>query len=290
MIKTSRICFWAIFLALATLIAPSALASQTVAVIKTGTESYTNVTLVTHTETHVFIQHSRGVANIRIGDLDAATLTALGLSHSTGPDGSSQPTSSETTNAQEHEAGMTATRQALSASLEEMLKGMFENIKATMPPGLAAKFGMIIAATLAIILLLYLFKCYCIKLICLKAGYKPGLLAWLPILQDIALIRAAGMSALWFLVLMLPGILARVVQHSFPGWQSVVLGACGVALVVHCYWCIRICQARGKGILAMLLLIFPFTYPFAFLYLAFSGGSGRSEDGPKPIELEPLPI
>src|SRR4051794_23405907 len=56
-----------------------ALAGEVVPVLPTKTESYANVTVVSRTATHVFVQHSRGVANIKLAALDVQALTALGF-------------------------------------------------------------------------------------------------------------------------------------------------------------------------------------------------------------------
>ena len=62
----------------------------------------------------------------------------------------------------------------------------------------------LILAVLGVLLLLYLFHCYCCMLICRKTGKPPGVLVWLPVLQLFPLLRAAGMSAWWFLACFVP--------------------------------------------------------------------------------------
>ena len=165
---------------------------------------------------------------------------------------------------------MAGARRAAFSSLWDMFKGLFQDAWRAISPRDAAILGWIIAGTLAVLLLFYLFYSFCVRLICLKAGYRPGILAWLPILRDYALIRAAGMSVVSFLVLMSPGIILPLVQDQFVGWEAVALANFVLVVVVHCLWCVRLCDARGKGTFAKILLIFPVTYPFAFLYLAFA--------------------
>jgi hypothetical protein len=282
---------WAILLACACS-AISTWAADVLPVLKTKTETYQNVTLLSKTETHLFIQHSRGLANIRIAEVDIEAKRALGLAPKEDP----KPPARVTANSQPRdatepkEADLANGHQALASSFSEMAAQMLGGLKDAMPASVAARFGLFLAATFGLLLFLYLFYSYCVRLICLKAGYAPGLLAWLPILRDFALVRAAGMSVAWFLVLMSPGLVQWLVHDRFPGWKFVVLAACLLALTAHIYWCIRICLARGKGGFAMLFLIFPLTYPFAFLYLAFSGGSNQpSEDRPRRIRLGPMP-
>jgi len=113
---------------------------------------------------------------------------------------------------------------------------------------------MVIAGS--ILLIAYLFHCYCCMLICEKTGKEPGLLIWLPLLQAIPMLRAASMSAWWFITLFLPGL----------------------NVVGHVLWCVKIVQARHKTVPLLILLLIPITNIFAFLYLAFSEGVPRKKD------------
>jgi hypothetical protein len=99
------------------------------------------------------------------------------------------------------------------------------------------------------VLLFYVFNCYCHRLICEKAGKKPGVLIWLPVLQIIPMFEAAGMSLLWVLL---------------PPLAPIV-------------WCFKIAKARGKSAGVGFALLLPVIGFFTFLYLAFS-------DGPEPKE------
>jgi len=101
----------------------------------------------------------------------------------------------------------------------------------------------------------YLFCCYCLALVCKKAGSEPGLLIWFPILQWFPLLEAAGMSGLWFLAFFVP-----------------VLG-----LVAYVLWCFNIVRAREKSAFVAILLLFPVTNLFALLYLAFSSAAPEEE-------------
>jgi hypothetical protein len=96
--------------------------------------------------------------------------------------------------------------------------------------------------------LFYLFFCYCSMLICKKVGQQPGILVWLPVIQTFPMLKAAGMSAWWFLLLLVP-------------LAGVVVSIC---------WCVKICQARGKSSWLALFLLLPISNLFAYLYLAFA--------------------
>jgi uncharacterized membrane protein YhaH (DUF805 family) len=82
----------------------------------------------------------------------------------------------------------------------------------------------------------------------MKVGQAPGFLVWLPILQMIPALRAAGMSGWWLLAYFVP--LVNVV----------------VAIV----WSFKIARARGKSPWVAVGLLLPVTNIISFLYLAFS--------------------
>jgi uncharacterized membrane protein YhaH (DUF805 family) len=111
---------------------------------------------------------------------------------------------------------------------------------------IGALFGS--AVGLIVMVGLYVFYCYCLKLICEKAGHHPGALIWIPIAQFIPLLTVAKLP-LWFIILLL-----------IPPISVIV----GVVMFV------KICQARGKsGWLVILMFIPPISLVF-IPYLAFS--------------------
>jgi hypothetical protein len=109
---------------------------------------------------------------------------------------------------------------------------------------LAASGAMLLVFGIALIV--YLFFCFCNKRICEKCGVEPGILIWIPILGWIPMFWAAQMSG-WMILLMLIPI---------------------VSLIVYVILWVKVCQARGKGVLAILLvLLLPV---IGVPYLAFS--------------------
>jgi hypothetical protein len=232
-------------------------ADDALAVLKTKTETYANVTVISQTKTHLFVQHSRGVANLKIQDLDLDALRALGVVEANqAPEGMAAADvkergegASESTNAQP--TLLAAWKERLPANIE--FPPLEQKVKLIL---LTASFGI------------YLFFCYCCLLICTKSGAEPGILIWVPVLQLLPLLRAARMSGWWFLLWLVPvvNVIAQVI------------------------WCFKIATARGKGVFTAILLLLPLTSIFAFLYLAFSGGSAsESDDDPKPLRIDPLP-
>jgi hypothetical protein len=95
---------------------------------------------------------------------------------------------------------------------------------------------------------LYVFACYCLQQICVKAGKDPGGLIWVPILQMIPLFDAAGLNPLLILLFLVP--VANVV----------------IAIIL---W-VKLCEARGKPGWLGILSIIPGLNLALILYLAFA--------------------
>lgn len=247
------------------LFASSVKADEPVPEIRTRTDTYKNVTLVSHNTTHVFVQHSRGMATLKLTDVSKEALIGLGVL---------KPDPVVALGEDKSETGEPMDMAALQASFSESFKSGsapdLEGINLAallkeMPPEF--KRFLLIGAVVA--LFFHLFFSFCSMLICKKAGTEPGFVVWLPVLQMIPLIRAAGMSGWWFLACFVP-----------------VLN-----LVVSILWAVNIAKARGKGVLTTIMLILPVTNILAFLYLAFSSGEGSDDDGGSAgrIRFEPLP-
>lgn len=237
---------WGFTLFLAAILSSHGAASEEIQleVIKSGTSVYSNVTVYGRSDTDIFIRHAQGFGNLKISNLDNSTRRSLGLV---------PQEELKTVSARETVANAAARLNV--GSLAEMKNSLEANslkLSSTLRPSPAA-----FAAVLLGMLLLWAFWCYCLKLICVKAGSETGFLIWLPGLQMIPLFRAAGMSGWWFLAGFVPLL----------------------NLVIYLVWCFKIASARGKGIFTALLLIFPLTNLLALLYLAFSGGEADGPDG-----------
>lgn len=213
--------------------------------LQIGTQAYKNVTVTTKSKNYIFILHSEGMTSLRTSELPGEVLEQLGYDNPKVP--------KVATN------GPAAWAKQTVAKLDSPeVKKIEEEIKTkwnATPAGAKVPLPEISKTLLleigAILLLVYLFHCYCCKLICEKAGAKAGVLVWIPVLQLFPLLKAAGMSAWWFLAFGVP--LLNVVAQII--------------------WCFKIADARGKTALVGFLLWFPLTSFFTFLYLAFSNGA-----------------
>jgi hypothetical protein len=212
-------------------IAPAAIgADKAITLLQTSKATYKNVMVTDKGGTNIYIRHDGGVANIKIGDLPPDVQQRLGYAE-----------------------------QGVSAQASRIVHriGKPARFKMTRSPGGATVkvYDLEIQLTSADIIsiavgaaLAYVIFCSCSLLLCRKTGKEPGLLIWIPILQIIPLLHAAGMSWRWFLVFFVPVL-------NLVAWMG---------------WCVNIAISRRKSLWWALLLILPVTNVFAFVYLALS--------------------
>ncbi len=115
----------------------------------------------------------------------------------------------------------------------------------------AAAAGLGIAVLLAIVgfsLAVYVFFCFCMKLICEKAGHEPGFLIWIPILNLIPQLKAA----------------------KLPVWMIVLFFIPIVNFGIIIYLWIKLCEARGKPGPLGILIIVPIANLGLICWLAFA--------------------
>jgi hypothetical protein len=221
---------------------------ETFDVLQIGTHTFQNVTVTTKSKNYIFIMHSAGMTNIKVKDLPAGLRTQLGY-----------------TDVAETSVSSWATH-GMSQMHPAELKQLERKIRAYAPASIAyATFTPnLIFAVCSVLVLLYLLICYCGMLICTKTGNAPGVMVWIPVLQLIPLIRAAGMSPAWFLAFFVPvlNIVAQIV------------------------WSLNIAKARGKSGWVAFFLVLPLTSLFAYLYLALSDRPPRKQE--RAVEIMTL--
>lgn len=238
---------------------------ETFDVLQVGTRVYTNVTVTTKAKNYIFILHANGMNSIKTSDLSPELLVKLGYDDPEKAEVAS--TNSATAWAKAEVAKIESDR------IREMRKQIVDKWHASQASGKPAWGNAatllptgVLLGILGVLIVSYVFHSYCFMLICRKAGYEPGILVWIPLVQMIPLLRAAGMTPLWLIAFLLPG----------------------VSLIAYIVWCFKIAAARGKSVLTGVLLIFPLTAPFAFLYLAFSSGSAPEGDDKREPEIMSL--
>lgn len=246
---TTTRCFRWWLLALIVAVWQSGLAAEVrLPELKTRTAIYTNVVVTSRTAKDIYIRHDGGIGNIKISDIeDDAALIALGFKPAVESSGASVLESLTLPAPIAKFMGTNEPMQLLKQSPVWSHVEKLQQVNWSLSLVLGLGCGVVV---------LYLFSCYCLKLICVKAGHEPGALVWLPVLQLIPAFRAAGMSGWWLLACLIPLL----------------------NLVAVILWSFKITRARGKGVLVAIALLLPALNLFAFLYLAFSGTSAETAE------------
>lgn len=210
-----------------------------------GSETFTNVTVLNKTRTDVFISHSRGMASLKVKELDAAAQLKLGYQVD-------QPRPTKAEAIKQTVAGITEIKE------DPRVQAVEAEAFARFSQALEQFDPRIFYGFIAAIILAYLsFSSLC-RSICLKVATPPKELiplVWLPLLKQIPMLKAAGMSPVWMLTNLIPGLF----------------------LVTYIVWSFKITQARGKHVATAVFLILPVTNLFAFAYLAMSSGAEEPE-------------
>lgn len=228
-------------------------------VLHFGTETLTNATVTGKSKTDVYVMHSQGLVNVKIRDLDAPTLYKLGL----GP----KPDNYQEDKPKQAGVLVVAAKTPVSQNETSPIPAFAAAVQAREFPSLkfpAAILGGLAVAGVAV----FLFFSYCLKLIVEKSGREAGALVWIPVVQLIPMVQAAGMSGWWALGFCVPGL----------------------NVVAHILWAIKIVKARQKSAWVMIALLLPVFNLAGFIYLAFSRvENGADEDGYMRGVLTPFP-
>ena len=267
--RVARCLFWTLVFMLAVLADGNAATEEKFELLQYGTKTYQNVTVTTKTKDYIFITHTAGMTTLRVTNLPPEVLQKLGyeqfgkhLASAKAVAASSAPSASITPS---------AWAKKLASPEGSNLRGVDQQLRnsrvgaflANRVPT-AAPVSLLLAAG-AIMLVLYFFVCCCCKLMVEKAGAEPGVMVWVPMLQLVPLVRAAGMPLWWVLGFFVP-----------------ILN-----VLVSAIWCWKISEIRGKSRWFTLLLLLPVTGFFAFIYLAFSN-SGRADKEDRRVEVMTL--
>jgi hypothetical protein len=241
--RRSRIA--AVILLAWTVALPVMAADETFSTLTAGGESFSNVTVLNKTPIDVFISHARGMASLKVKQLDTPTQIKLGYLLEP-----PKPTPSESIKSKVADLGRLEADPRVQAAEAEVMARFAQAVEQFDP---RVFYGLIAA-----IILSYLsFSSLC-RSICMKVAGPPKELIpliWFPLLKQVPLLKAAGMSPVWILTNLIPGLF----------------------LVTYIVWSFKITKARGKNVAVAVLLLLPVTNLFAFLYLAMSGDTTNEE-------------
>ncbi len=208
-----------------------------------SSQTFTNVIVYSRDSQYIFFEHASGVGSATVSELDPAALQRLGLS----------------VDPPKQNAGAVA-RSFLRPSFRLRDIGQLSSI------GLTSLIVMLILAVG-----LYLYCSFLFWLICVKVGAEPGISVWLPVVQVIPLLRAAGMSVLWPIFLLLLLVFSFAFR-AFLGQHAWAMGISGASagFIFFLTWSFKICSARKKSPLLAAFMVVPGVNFFALLYLAGS--------------------
>jgi hypothetical protein len=224
-----------------------------------GTIVFTNVTITAKTTTHISFTHAGGIATIKASRLSTNMLEQLGFKIQPEP---GSPAAQKSMSAKAGSSGVKLPGQLEKwwpTSLNPWLQRLQERCLDPALRYLEQVEPRLLGLGCAVLLLAYCGFCFCLKRICEKAGHGAGTLAWVPILQGIPLLQAAGMSG------------GLVVFYLVP-----ILG-----LVVHLAWCFKICRVLEKPAWLGFLLFLPGTNVPVFVYLAGASSEKKQAESQK---------
>jgi hypothetical protein len=245
------------------------LVEQKFDVLKTRTGTYTNVTVTTKADRYVFILHANGMTNIKITDLPADVQRTLGYA-------AALPEPDQT-----NDVATVAARGAGASNTDVNSPGSIGGRRLPFNFPAIQIASQVLYTVIAILVLAYLFTCYCLHQICVKANSQPGLLIWIPGFQLVPLFRAAEMAPVWYLAMLAPAVAGGLAATGTMGSGVLLMLAPIGPIAANIVWCINIVRTRGKAPWLALLLILPITSLFAMLYLAFSSAATAEEPRPK---------
>jgi hypothetical protein len=140
---------------------------------------------------------------------------------------------------------------------------------------------LFVLAILLAELAFYFSFCWSCWQLCRRAGHPSNFLVWLPGLKELALLRAAGMSWLWFfcplfcLCVCFRSLSTAHLSYAFlaVSWFWLLLSLSGLYAWVRC--CARLCGTFNKTKWWVPLMIWPVLGWPVFMYLAWAT---RAED------------
>jgi hypothetical protein len=268
------------FVALSKAVLPTA----PIASLHVGNNVYSNVTIREVADRSVTIAHARGMATLNLDKMTREERASVGVI-----DPEPEPPASAKLAARAGEIASSLRGLNLLGSFRDTSFSKTQAVEMVaqletpegaqailnrLPPPRAMDFIGPVAA--------YLLLSMCFVVICAKAGKPAPFLAWVPIGQMFALYRAARMSPVWFVVVLLNAFLQLTMVGvaltkglsqqtlSIFGWLFVTLLT--IHLIGWIIWCFKICKARGKSPALGILLLIPGLNLIGLAYLTFSEG------------------
>jgi hypothetical protein len=262
-------------------LAAAPLADAIIPSVSVGGVVYSNVVVESVNAKTISFKHARGMGSLNVTKLSQEERRALGLAVDTkAPIAVQTAVAAKPAHAAAEPVVMVTAGESNVVAQPAWVARLFKD---TSPEEFVRSLGAIALAIVFALVLFYLFWCLCLLFICRKTETPSPVMVWIPILQMSAAYRAAGMSSMWFKVMIFDlcfrftvvGLMAAGVLAQPSGVGMMLLAGVFVALslvniVGWIIWCFKICIARNKSPWLGLLVLFPITQPPTLGYLAFS--------------------
>jgi hypothetical protein len=194
--------------------------------------TYSNITVVGKTATHIEFKHAHGFASFKAKTLPEDVQIKLGY---TPPPPPKKPLDFTKDMKKDFLAD---------PRIQEIITFAQSETERLM----AGSDPRMVQAILGGAICIYVLFCSAVWLICRKTTTRAGIWAWVPGFQFVSLFKAAGM----------------------PPWNILLLLVPVVNIVITIMWCFKIARTRQKSSLVGFLLLIPVVNILAFFYLAFS--------------------
>jgi len=308
-----RVRLWPVFLLLAqALVSFSAKGELRLSTLTAGTNTYSNTVITSSSNGRVLVDHERGMAAIRVADLNLETQHQLATAGLVQPELSKQIEKEVAKRATAKKraarsssaapAGLTignAEKTSIAKLLAQQVKYQAEQngIEFSLE-WLQNRFGgMTIGLAAAALLMAGIFRRILFFRVCKNATSDGSFLVFIPVVRWLDLTSAARMSKQWlglpaFAILAL--FLPPPVLQQYPWVAKVYLGFIAVlwlvTIVLYLVWCVRLCQSVNRSAGWAFLLFFPLLDYVALVVLAFSEGQPAVSGDLDPLRNPVLAI
>jgi hypothetical protein len=209
-----------VFWLAAGLVRAFAAADEYFPILTIGGNTFSNVTIISRSATHVSFKHAGGFASVRVASLPANEQTKVGY---TPP----PPPKTTVDNVRDY---ANEYLKPLTQLLENpRVQKLIEEVQGEVNRVIIENDRVIINSAIGGVVCIYFLFCLAVVKICKKTTVRPGLWAWVPGFQFICLFKAAGMSPWSYLLLYIPPVnlivmiagLSRFAARGrrVPGWD-----------------------------------------------------------------------
>jgi hypothetical protein len=256
-----------------------------------GTNVYSNAVINSASGGRVLVEYARGMASIKIADLDLDTQQQLAAAGLVKPEMAKQiekEIAKREAAKKKAESPVPATpgltvENAEKSSIADLLTGLMvrqardKDVEFNLE-WLLGRFGRVLVGAITLALVLAgIFRRVLFFRVCKNSTGVGSFLVFIPVLRWLALTQAAGLSKQWLLLpsfaivaLFLPPPFVQKYPWAAVAYLILLAFLWFSTLVLYVIWCVRLCLAVGRSAAWALLLLFPVLDYITLVVLAFS--------------------